>query len=95
MEQIVDAPVPLVVEETSERTVDQLVDDQQTSTPTSTGTRRRFMVIKQTFDHCVLMLDAKKEELEQSEKKETALLARALLVTPREKREWQKVVNES
>ena len=46
------------------------------------------------IDHCVHMFKTKKEDLEQCEK-ETALLALAPSATSRERREWQKVVDEN
>ena len=46
------------------------------------------------IDHCVLLLLTKKEDLEQYEK-EAALLARVPRATSRERREWQRVVDEN
>ena len=77
-----------VVEETSERTVEQIADGREDVDADILRHEKVLHGYQANTDHCVQMLKAKKEDLEQYEKKEAALLAR-------ERREWQRVVDEN
>ena len=74
--------------EISIRTVEQIVDGPEDD-------EQMLFCYQANIDQCVHMLKTKKEDLEKYEKQTAAILERAPRAASRDRREWQKVVDES